>query len=303
MKQLSPVLSILFFVLPSVVSAQVVITEIMYDPIGKDGGREWIEVYNTSTAPIPLTTWKIYESDTNHAITGASSTSTLAPSSYAIIANNTARFRVDYPAFSGALFHASFSLSNSSDALSVRDAALKTIDSVSYTSAAGGKEDGNSLQRLPSATGAFVARTPSPSTLMSTVVVVAPTPTPPPPTPVVAQMVPIRSPAAPPSHTKTKVKKQKKPYTTTPPVVSPLVADVSSAGENTTDIVMRAKAAATEESHQSNQVASPVSTVSSANYGWYGALALVFLSAGAVVASRQFQKSEWDIVDETDADT
>ncbi len=41
-------------------SAEVKINELLYDPSGSDGGKEWIELYNNSKTPVDLTGWKIY---------------------------------------------------------------------------------------------------------------------------------------------------------------------------------------------------------------------------------------------------
>lgn len=80
--------------LPIVARAQLAITEIMYDVPGSDSGREWIEVQNTGAASIALSEWKLFEANTNHGLTTDGS-DTLAPGSFAIIADDPAKFRTD----------------------------------------------------------------------------------------------------------------------------------------------------------------------------------------------------------------
>ncbi len=51
-------LGFVFFLSPHIVEAGLVINEIMYDPAGSDGAREWIEVFNDTTSSLDLTTYK-----------------------------------------------------------------------------------------------------------------------------------------------------------------------------------------------------------------------------------------------------
>src|SRR5262249_12463335 len=141
-------------------------TEIMYDTPGSDSGREWIELYNGGTNPVPLTQWKLFENATNHKITAVQGGNTLAPNTYAVIADNAADFKSDWPQFSGPLFDSAFSLSNEGETIALHDASSTSIDSVSYQSSLGGAGDGNSLNRAPG-TSDFVARSPTPGTAMS----------------------------------------------------------------------------------------------------------------------------------------
>ena len=39
--------------------ASVVINEAMVNPYGSDAGREWVELYNASDAPVALTGWDL----------------------------------------------------------------------------------------------------------------------------------------------------------------------------------------------------------------------------------------------------
>jgi len=142
---------VLFFILVlfspvSVVSAQVIMTEIMYDLEGTDTGREWIELYNTGSSGVDLADWKLFEANTNHRLT-TQNASVIPSQGFAIIADNTAKFLVDNPSFSGVLFDSTFSLSNEGETLILRDGSGSDIDSITYFSSMGAIGDGNSLQK------------------------------------------------------------------------------------------------------------------------------------------------------------
>lgn len=81
------------------------ITEIMYDPDGSDTGREWIEIYNDESAAIQISNYKLNEGDSNHTITGSDILNT---QQYAIIVEDIAKFRTDYPNYNGVLYRASY---------------------------------------------------------------------------------------------------------------------------------------------------------------------------------------------------
>lgn len=170
--------------LPAITSAQVVITEIMYDLEGGDSNREWVEVQNTGTEVVTFADWKLFENKTNHGITSISG-ETLSPGSYAIIADDAEKFKSDWPSYTGLLFDSAFSLNNTGEALLLRCCGKEPTDrdSVSYLSEQGGAGDGSSLHRSGSA---FTSGKPSPGT--GAVIAVAPLPPPlpsqtPPPAP------------------------------------------------------------------------------------------------------------------------
>lgn len=142
-------LSIIIFFFPSFSFAQVAITEIMYDVEGTDTGREWIEIENTTDAPVDVSLLKLFEANTNHKITPVGE-SFLPARGFAVIADNVDKFRVDNPTFSGFLFDSVFSLSNEGETLVLRTESLSGVDSVTYVPSLGGAGDGNTLQKLGS---------------------------------------------------------------------------------------------------------------------------------------------------------
>ncbi|HET8581154.1 MAG TPA: lamin tail domain-containing protein [Candidatus Paceibacterota bacterium] len=147
---------------PLVVSAQAVISEIMYDPDGTDAGHEWVEVFNAGASAVPLTEWHFYENETDHRISAVQGGSVLAPGAYAVIADNPALFLTDHPGFAGQLFDSAFSLSNSGEPLALHDAQDVTADAITYDAAEG--TDGESLSRTSAAGTAFAAAAPTPGT-------------------------------------------------------------------------------------------------------------------------------------------
>lgn len=134
--------------LPVMASANVVISEIMYDLTGADSGREWVEIFNSGAEFVDLTNWKLYEAETNHKINLFKKTDSfvLPANSYAVIADDPAKFLIDWPNFAGVVYDSTFSLSNIGETVVIRNAELVDINSIAYGSEWGANGDGNSLQ-------------------------------------------------------------------------------------------------------------------------------------------------------------
>ncbi len=151
--------------LPAAAYAAVQITEIMYDVADGDSGREWVEITNTGTEPVDIAKFKLTEGTTNHGFTAASGGTLLAPGSSAILADDPAKFTADWPTYAGVLLNTTFSLSNTGETLTIKNASAGIEDSVSYTASLGAAGDKGSLQR----SGAnFVAALPSPGVFPGT---------------------------------------------------------------------------------------------------------------------------------------
>ncbi len=187
MKSIS-ILSLFFF--PFGASAQVIVSEIMYDLEGGDADREWIEVHNEGSETVTLTDWKLFENKTNHGIT-ATAGETLSPGAYAVIADDAAQFKNDWPSYTGLLFDSAFSLNNTGETLTLRCCGkdLADKDMFSYASEQGGAGDGMTLHR----SGSITAGKPSPGTGA----IVQTTPPPPP----VETPKPVAPPVPAPMHT------------------------------------------------------------------------------------------------------
>ncbi len=154
---------IIFFLslvlMPKMVFGAIVISEIMYDLDGSDSGREWIEIKNNGNDSADLTDWKLFEGGTNHKLNLISGDYVLKAGQYAVVADNSDKFYLDYPLFNGTLFDSSFSLNNTGELLIIKDSNLNEIDSVTYNNSWGAGGDGNSLNKINSA---FLPRAPSP---------------------------------------------------------------------------------------------------------------------------------------------
>ena len=149
-----------FLLLPQSVWAQVLISEVMYNPKGTDTGREWIELSNAGDADVTLVggsgkgAWKIADSS-NHVITDPSGgvgrgSLTIPAHGYLVIASDPSNFMSEYPGGSYAVVKASLTLNNTGGAISLLDGSGAAADTFAYTKDMGGNDDGTSLQRAAS---------------------------------------------------------------------------------------------------------------------------------------------------------
>lgn len=145
------------FAIPASVFANISITEIMYDVSGYDTGREWVEI--SADASTDISNWKFFEANINHGLTLVKGSATIAAGSAAVVADNTEKFLIDYPSFSGTLFDSSFSLNNTGETIAIRDQDGIDVDSILYNPALGAAGDGNSLQKI---NGVWTAAAPTP---------------------------------------------------------------------------------------------------------------------------------------------
>src|SRR3989338_9094582 len=166
--------------LPLVASAQVVITEIMYDLEDSDSGREWIEMHNSSSEPVTIKggtsgqdSWRVYhksasgvEINKTFATEAYQGTMTLAPDEYAIVVQNGDSFKNDHPDYGGSIFVASaMSMANSSMTVGLRlGSSGIPWSTVEYISDLGANGDGKSLQKI---NGVWEPATPTPCSSIS----------------------------------------------------------------------------------------------------------------------------------------
>lgn len=143
--------------LPIFASANIQITEIMYDVPGSDAGREWVEVTNTSPEVLDVGKYKLFENDTNHGLKLMSGSSMLSPGASAVFASDANKFTSDHPNFSGTLFDTAFSLSNTGESLALRDASSTLVHTVLYAAAAEANGTGGSLHVTDSGLTAALA--------------------------------------------------------------------------------------------------------------------------------------------------
>jgi len=131
------------------VYSQVVINELMYAPVSP--AQEWFEIYNSSSVPINLQNWKWKDAAvTNPVRTITTSTILLNGNSYAVICEDSANFRLNYPNVSALLIQSIGwnALNNTgSECLVLKNSAGTIVDSLAYTNSWGGT-GGFSLERI-----------------------------------------------------------------------------------------------------------------------------------------------------------
>ncbi len=148
-------------------STSVAINEIMYDLDG--GDIDWVEVQNTGSTDIDLSTLKllISNSTSNHTINNSSGSTVLHPGDYGVIVGSTviSNYTAKWGS-SGNIFTASFTLPNDTAKVEINnDDKTSPISSVTYTSTQGAAGDGNSLSLISSAWSAVL---PTPASVNST---------------------------------------------------------------------------------------------------------------------------------------
>lgn len=132
------------------------ITEVMYDASGTDTNNEWIEVHNTGTNSLDLSTFSVADFDTAwhfHTIV-PDTVSTLAGGAYAIITTSSklpdfiSNFKSKWNSINPLFFRASFSLPNESGEISTSSDKKSIESDISYGKTMGAAGDGNTLQNI-----------------------------------------------------------------------------------------------------------------------------------------------------------
>ena len=132
----------------------VYISEIMYDPLGSNTSRRWVEIYNDTGSAINLVGWKFYEDKTNHGITSSIDSplgTSVVAGSYAIIADNPKQFLVEYPSYAGVVYDTAFSLpvSGTDYHIALKESSTgQEISPVDYNPSTGGSNDGSTLSKI-----------------------------------------------------------------------------------------------------------------------------------------------------------
>lgn len=137
-------LLILFF--PFFVSADVTITEIMYDLEGSDSKREWIKICGDDN----LSGWK-FNDGSNHALNEPPKNGgrgSIILTECLILASDAITYINDNPSYSGTVIDTVMSLGNTEDTLSLINPDGDIVFSVTYNKELGANGDGNFLQYL-----------------------------------------------------------------------------------------------------------------------------------------------------------
>lgn len=109
--------------------------EVQYNPDGSDDGREWVRVKNTSSEAVSIEGWKFFEGGVNHKL--VAETSYVVPAGgEAVIADDAVTFRVENPGFLGNVFDSSFSLSNTGETITLKNASSTVVVTTTYSAPA-----------------------------------------------------------------------------------------------------------------------------------------------------------------------
>ena len=108
-----------------------VINELMPNPNGSDGGKEWIELYNNYYTPLNLQDWIISGSGSSDTVT-ISANRVIPPGGYVLLAQDG-----DSTANGGLVpdivYGTGVSFGNNEETVSIKDASGGVVDSVAYT--------------------------------------------------------------------------------------------------------------------------------------------------------------------------
>jgi len=135
----------------SAASSDVVITEIMYDPVGSDTNHEWIELKNMGSESVEIKggatsdSWRMFMDGANHTF---STTTILNVNEYLVVTQDEETFLAEHQDFSGKIVRMSFNLSNTSSTLGLKIGSSGTLWSeIIYDSSWGGSGNGKSLEK------------------------------------------------------------------------------------------------------------------------------------------------------------
>lgn len=130
MKSTGKALLCITLFVPAIASAQLSVSNILFDADGSDAGREWIEL--AASEPIDLTGYTLLEGGVHHALKVVQGTSTLNVGEKAIITTHPDTYLSEHT-FKGTIFKSSFSLSNTGETIAIADANKKEVAHYSYT--------------------------------------------------------------------------------------------------------------------------------------------------------------------------
>ncbi|HIH39681.1 TPA: lamin tail domain-containing protein [Candidatus Woesearchaeota archaeon] len=119
--------------------------EIMYDVVGSDDDREWLEIYNENNSSINIQSWKFFEDGTNHNIVSVLGDYMLNSEEYAVVAEDPLVFLANYPNYTETLFDSTFSLSNTGETIALKNKTGQVQDNFTYSFIMGGNENGYSI--------------------------------------------------------------------------------------------------------------------------------------------------------------
>lgn len=165
-QNIGKIVATLLLLIPSAASAQIIISEIMYDAQGSDTDQEYVELFNAGSAAIDLSKWK-FNDGSNHVLNappknGGTGSITIQPGSYILLVDNATNFIALHSGISASIIDTVMTLPNASGTVSIINDSGVSEDSFSYTKDMGAAGDSNSLQKTSN--GSWVAGSPTPGT-------------------------------------------------------------------------------------------------------------------------------------------
>jgi hypothetical protein len=139
--------ALLLFLFVGYTGGQLIINEIMYDPLPDQ--PEWIEIYNQSDQTIDLEKWQISDSATDEKIPVIEHTRTIPPGSYTVLAEDSSilEFFPEMPVESLIVVKSFPGLNNESEIIVLYDPLDHVSDRVTFSNDWGGG-NGVSLERI-----------------------------------------------------------------------------------------------------------------------------------------------------------
>ncbi len=136
------------FIFVKKVFAKISIVEVMYDAKGTDTDKEWVKIINDNESDIDISKIKLTINDSNHLIKDLDGSTTISKGDSVVLVDNPINFKINFPNYHGKVFDSSFTLTNASGTVAIKDDKNVIIDSMSYDSSMGASGDGNSLQKI-----------------------------------------------------------------------------------------------------------------------------------------------------------
>lgn len=114
-------------------SPTLLISEVLYDPLGTEPNEEWIEIFNNTSSPMELTDWTISDNNSTDVI----SPTVTIPVGGCVVVAASEDFYTNYPDFTGDIVFIADGkigngLGNTGDRLTLKDGEGTVIDQMSY---------------------------------------------------------------------------------------------------------------------------------------------------------------------------
>jgi uncharacterized protein YegL len=131
----------------------VIITEVMYDPAGRDFGHEWVEIRNNGVTDVDLSGWRFEDLNESDEISAGGGSLVLSPGEYAVIVETdrpSASLLPDGTRTFTAGKLLGNGLKNSGDTLFIVNKVGLVVDTITYSDVA---SSGKTLERIDTGSG------------------------------------------------------------------------------------------------------------------------------------------------------